>query len=186
VPELPESLTLCSGPVVLRDWRVQDAPVLEAVAGDPEVCRFTSVPWTYTTAAAREWVARQARRRADGDAIVLAVSRGERAPAEGNVNLGRFSESGREAALGYWIVPAARGHGLAVTAARTLCDWGFDKLGLERIELAILPDNAPSQRVAERLGAEREGLRRGSRLVDGRAWDWVIYALTRNSAPRAC
>jgi hypothetical protein len=33
---------------VLRDWRLGDAPALASVSGDPDVCRFTTVPWAYT------------------------------------------------------------------------------------------------------------------------------------------
>jgi len=56
--QLPDSLRLRAPGVVLRDWRADDAPALIAVCGDPAVCRFTSVPWVYTPAAAGDWVAR--------------------------------------------------------------------------------------------------------------------------------
>jgi RimJ/RimL family protein N-acetyltransferase len=58
-----------------------------------------------------------------------------------------------------------------------LCAWAFEQMALTRIELAILPKNAPSHRVAERLGAAREGLRRNSHVAEGRSWDMVIYSL---------
>ena len=38
-------------------------------------------------------------------------------------------------------------------AARALAAWAFKTLALERIVLEIEPDNAPSVRVAEALGA---------------------------------
>jgi len=94
-----------------------------------------------------------------------------------------FTDDGLHAALGYWLVPAARGRGLGLAAARALSRWGFDVLGLSRIELAILPGNHASRRLAQRLGARHEGLRRAAREHDGRAWDMEIHSLSRPPPP---
>jgi len=182
VPVLPESLILRGGKLVLRDWRESDAAALAPVCGDPEVCRFTSVPWTYTLSAARTWVQGLQNCRSVGGGLALAITRDDGEAALGNVNLVRFSADARQAALGYWLVPGARGQGLAVAAAEMLCAWGFEQMNLVRIEFAILPDNAASHRVADHLGAVREGLRRDSHEAGGRKWDMVIYSL---SAPPA-
>lgn len=180
---LPPTLTLRDADLVLRDWRIEDAPALAPVCGDPDVCRFTSVPWRYSQAEAQAWVARVRQARSAGTLLALAIAVAGDAGAVGNVNLVRFSDDGREAALGYWLAPAARGRGLAARAARLLCAWGFEQLGLARIELAILPDNAASKRVAERLGASPEGLRRDSHVADGVRWDMLVYAVAAPQAP---
>lgn len=174
---LPESLTLDGGSIRLRDWRDADAPVLEAVCGEWDVCRFTSVPWTYSLAEATAWVARNRERRSQGVALPLAIVEAVGDEVVGNVNLIRFSDDGTRAELGYWLVPGARGQGLASAAARTLTSWGFEAMGLKEIELAILPENVASQRVAKRLGATPEGLRAESHEAGGRWWDMEIYTL---------
>lgn len=178
MPELPATLTLRDGDLALRDWRADDAPALASVCGDPDVCRFTSVPWVYEPAAARAWVERVERGRADGSVLALAVTLEGKQAVLGNFNLARFDDAAGSAALGYWLAPAARGRGLATRAAHLLCRWGFEQLGLVRVELAILPGNATSERVAERIGARPEGLRRDSHAADGRRWDMLIHALT--------
>lgn len=182
MPALPESLTLRDDGVVLRDWREEDAPSLEPVCGDWEVCQFTSVPWAYSPSEARAWVRRIQERRSSGTGLAMAITRECDDIVVGNVNLVRFSGDGREAALGYWLIPAARRQGLASRAARTLCSWAFHEMRLTRIELAILADNPASHGVAERLGAAREGTRRDSHPAGGRSWDMVIYSL--RPAPR--
>ena len=141
------------------------------------MCRFSTVPWTYTPLAARDWVARQHEAWAAGTKLTLAVTRAGDDVALGNVNLVGFTEDGRQASLGYWLVPAAREHGLALGAARLLSGWAFTELGLVRIEIAILPGNGASRRLAERLGAVPEGIRQGSHQAEGRAWDTAIYTL---------
>jgi RimJ/RimL family protein N-acetyltransferase len=83
----------------------------------------------------------------------------------------------RRAAVGYWLAPHARGRGVATCATRLLARWGFDRLGLERLELTCGPDNVASQRVAERCGFTREGvLRSHLRYKSGRR-DSVVYGL---------
>jgi [ribosomal protein S5]-alanine N-acetyltransferase len=177
---LPQELRLEGERVVLRDWRDEDAPALEPVCGEWDVCGFTSVPTTYSEAEALAWVERQRRKRAAGTVLALAIVGRDDDRALGNVNLAGLAEGSREAAIGYWLVPEARGRGLVTEAASLLIDWAFANLGLERIEFAILPENVASQRVAERLGANSEGLREHShQSTDGRWWTMTIWSLTR-------
>jgi RimJ/RimL family protein N-acetyltransferase len=178
MPTLPSSLRLEGDGIALRDWRPEDAPALEPVCGEWDVCAFTSVPWDYGEAAARAWVERQRAKREAGTVLALAIELPGRELPVGNVNLGGFDDERRQAELGYWLVPEARGRGLVTTAARAIVDHGFETLGLERIELAILPRNRPSHSVAARLGARPEGIRAAAhRDSEGRDWDIAIYAL---------
>ncbi|MBS1676954.1 MAG: GNAT family N-acetyltransferase [Actinobacteria bacterium] len=175
---LPDELRLEGDRVVLRDWRDEDAPALAPVCGEWDVCAFSSVPWSYSEGAALAWIDRQRRKRAAGTVLALAIQTREEERALGNVNLASFSDDGREAAIGYWLAPAARGRGLATAATALLIDWGLGTFGLERVEFAILPGNLPSQRIAERLGAIPEGIREGShRADDGRWWDMAIWSV---------
>jgi RimJ/RimL family protein N-acetyltransferase len=176
---LPSELRLASEAVVLRDWRDADAAALAPVCGEWDVCAFTSVPWDFSAAAALAWIERQRRKRAAGTVLALAIQAPGDDRALGNVNLARLEERDREAELGYWLVPAARGRGLASAAASLLVDWGLHDLGLERVELAILPENLPSRRVAERVGARPEGVRKRSHHADGLWWDMTIWSVGR-------
>jgi [ribosomal protein S5]-alanine N-acetyltransferase len=174
---LPESLTLRNCEVVLRDWCEADEAALEPLFGDPDVARFSSLPPRYSRAAALEHIGRLRAKRAASELLALAVTRDGGAPL-GNVNLVfRFEPDTREAALGYWMSPAARGQGLAVAATTLLCEWGFRELSLTRIELLIDPTNVPSHRVAERLGAVTDGLTRHA-ANDGSVCEMVRYSLS--------
>jgi len=176
---LPGELRLEDDQVVLRDWRDEDAPALEPVCGEWDVCAFTSVPWSYSEAEALGWIERQRDKRAAGTVLALTIQGRDDDRALGNVNLARLDDSGSEAAIGYWLVPEGRGRGLATAAASLLIDWALHEHGLERIEFAILPENLASRRVAERLGATPEGIRERSHEAEGRTWDMTIWPLTR-------
>src|SRR3954467_2546263 len=126
MPGLPDSLTLHDSGVVLRDWRQDDAPALEPVCGDPDVCQFSTVLWTYTPSAAAAWIRRIHDHRSSGTALGLAITREHEDRVLGHVNLVRFSDGGRAAALGYWLPPAPRGQGPAGAGGG-----GVGGLGLE-------------------------------------------------------
>jgi RimJ/RimL family protein N-acetyltransferase len=61
-------------------------------------------------------------------------------------------EGGPQIEIGWRVDPALHGRGYASEAAARVLEVGFDVLGLERIVAVIDPVNAPSRRVAEKLG----------------------------------
>jgi RimJ/RimL family protein N-acetyltransferase len=63
---------------------------------------------------------------------------------------------------------------------RAITRWGFDALGLRRIEWRAEVGNEASRRVAEKAGYEMEGLLRQGLTVHGRRADcWIGSALSR-------
>jgi RimJ/RimL family protein N-acetyltransferase len=78
--------------------------------------------------------------------------------------------------LSYWLLPEARGRGLAFTAVTEMMKIAAD-LGLKSLVLDIEEDNAASLRVAERLGAERRTPTRLTSDRFGEVWTMVVYVL---------
>ncbi len=78
--------------------------------------------------------------------------------------------------LGYWIRSSHRGQGLAGRAARLAARFGFEHLGLVRAEVVIAVGNRASQRVAEKMGATREGILRNRILIREDVQDAVMYS----------
>jgi RimJ/RimL family protein N-acetyltransferase len=66
--------------------------------------------------------------------------------------------------IGYWVVPSARGHGVAPRALVMVSDWALGDLGLHRLELEHSTRNRPSCRVAAKAGYQLEGIKRSSAL----------------------
>jgi ribosomal-protein-serine acetyltransferase len=76
---------------------------------------------------------------------------------------------------GYWLIPSARGKGIATNALRQLIDWAAS-LGMNRAEFIIGVDNRASQAVAMRCGAVSEGVMRSRLRVDGKKIDAMLLA----------
>jgi RimJ/RimL family protein N-acetyltransferase len=78
--------------------------------------------------------------------------------------------------LAYLAGGRGRGRGLVVRAVALVCEWLFER-GVQRIEIRTHPDNADSQRLAERVGFQREGRERRSIWLHGQRCDAVVYSL---------
>lgn len=83
----------------------------------------------------------------------------------------------RRAEVGYWIRSDRTGNGFAAEAVSALVAFGFEDVGLHRIELHCGVDNDRSIRVAEKLGFEREGTMRHALRTTSEWYDAHLYAL---------
>ena len=170
----PPDPPLGDGVVVLRPFVGDDVPELVEALADPEVSRWTTIPFPYTEEHARGWVDRAAELWRKGEAASFAVAE----PASGRLLGGMgLDVEGGIGTFGYWIRDDARGRGLTPAALRLLCRWAVDELRLERLQLMTIPGNASSERVAEKVGFRREGLLRryfdhGGTRVD--VWMWSL------------
>lgn len=64
----------------------------------------------------------------------------------------RATSQPAEVEIGWALAPDRRGHGLATEAARAAIADAWTRTGAERVVAFVEPDNAPSHRLAERLG----------------------------------
>ncbi|QHT61993.1 GNAT family N-acetyltransferase [Paenibacillus lycopersici] len=79
--------------------------------------------------------------------------------------------------LGYRMDEKHRSQGYMTEALSHLIAFAFDRLNLHRIEANIMPRNAPSLKVCERLGFRREGLARDYLRIAGQWEDHVHMVL---------
>jgi RimJ/RimL family protein N-acetyltransferase len=170
---------LVDGTTALRAWRDVDAAALVLACRDPEISRWTRVPDGYGDTDARAFLLYRHDGIAAGTLAPFAIVSADDADDGllGSISLLRFCWRHRRAGVGYWLAREARGHGHATRAVRLICRWGFDALGLERIELQAATGNPASQRVAERAGFRREALLRAYFRAHETQHDMVAFGL---------
>ena len=95
------------------------------------------------------------------------------------VGLDRLRPDGT-ANVGYWVRTSQTRRGIATAAVRLIARFGFEDLGLRRLELLIATDNFASRRVAEKVGARLEGIRSGGDLEH----DSYCFVLARDDVER--
>lgn len=165
-------MELRDGDLVLRPWTEDDVDAIVAGCNDPDVAYWIpTIPHPYTREDALAFIRGEVR----PEHTALAMELEGR--VVGGIGMGLNSQEYR-ATLGYWVAAAARGSGTCTRALRLLSRYALDELRLQRVDLITDPDNIASQRVAEKVGFQREGvLRAHLRHPDGRIRDSVSFSL---------
>ena len=80
--------------------------------------------------------------------------------------------------VGYWIDEARAGRGYMPEAVVLVSRLAFEELHLHRVQISIIPRNAASRRVVEKLGWRDEGIAERYLEINGVWEDHVRYAMT--------
>jgi ribosomal-protein-serine acetyltransferase len=167
--------------VTLRLYELSDASELHAAVHESvnEVSRW--LPWChpdYSLADAAGWIRHTRDGHAQGTMYDFAIidANGRYAGACG---INSINSSERFANLGYWVRTSLVGQGIAPSAVRELVRWTFAHTNLNRLEIVVALGNTRSQRVAEKVGAERDGVLKQRLFLQGKPCDAVMYSLVR-------
>ena len=168
------------GDLTLRTWAFSDAPVFLDAYQDPEIRRWhTRRPSTVEDV--HDWFARYREDWVQERAAHWAVTRG--GDVLGRIALGRWNLGDGNAGCGYWVLPAARGAGVASGALRAVSDWALGDTGFHRLHLDHSIWNEASCRVAEKAGFRLEGTMRSAGVhADGRH-DMHLHARIKGDQP---
>lgn len=157
--------------------------VIDELAADLDVRRFTRFPVTPPPRFAEIWWARLEEGRRSATREAFAVIDSQDADVLGLAWAPRIDRAGRTAELAYLILPAARGRGVATQALNTLTSWGFSELWALRLELLISIHNDASKAVASRCGYVYEGVLRSLFLKDDLRWDAELWSRLPSDPP---
>lgn len=175
--DAPQPVLPATGGLLLRPWEREDAAAYLSAYQDEETRRWhTHRP--STEAQVQEWFAgyRQDWEREKG--CHWAVAR------DGGQVLGRMALRGLDfddgvANVAYWVLPAARGAGVASHALAVLSAWALDVVGFHRLELDHSTRNHVSCRVATKAGYRLEGTKRNAAVHDDGRHDMHLHARVR-------
>ena len=139
--------------LLLRQWQEKDFGPFADYYADPETARFVGgvqdadQAWRRMASLIGHWALR-------GYGYWAVEEKGS-GLFVGSVGLWR-SPGWPELELGYWLVREGQGKGYATEAGAAARDAAFEALGADTLVSYIDPENEPSKRVAERLGARYE------------------------------
>jgi ribosomal-protein-serine acetyltransferase len=95
----------------------------------------------------------------------------------GTIAVNHIIRVNRAANVGYWVRSSWLQRGVATAAVRLAARFAFEEAGLSRLEIACLPDNHASRRVAEKVDAQFEAIARNRIVYRGKALDAALYSL---------
>lgn len=160
---------------VLRPFTEADADAVWGIVQDPEVIRFTFEPSIELARdGLRSWYGSRA---AAPDRLDLAVTDPADGEVLGEVVLYEWDPAARSCTFRTLIGPRGRGRGIGTEATRLVVGYGFEQLGLHRVQLEVYGHNRRALHVYEKVGFVVEGVRREAQWRDGRWVDEVVMGL---------
>ena len=132
----------------------------------------------YSLDEARDWIEKQHELTRQGLAYEFAILDGA-GRYLGGCGVNQVNKANRFANLGYWVRTTAMGRGVAPAAVHLVADQVFRETDLVRLEIVCAVGNVRSQRVAEKVGAVREGVLRRRLAIPSGLSDAVMFSLVR-------
>jgi [ribosomal protein S5]-alanine N-acetyltransferase len=170
--------TLTTKRLTLRPFVLDDAWDVERLAGMREIADTTlNIPHPYPVGAATRWIETHALAWAAGTGVTYAIVETANGKLTGVVSLMQIHREHRRAELGYWIAVDRWNKGFATEASASILDFGFQNLGLHRIESTHFVRNPASGKVMQKLGMTEEGIERDSAVKWDHYESLVRYAI---------
>ncbi len=177
--EFPEMPTLETDRMLLRPIRrPEDEPGLFELFATPEVARFIDTgPFTAMAEAVdlADWMENVFNEKRGLRWVIVLRSR----PGEpiGTCGLHNLRAHNSSAEIGYDLGYPYWGQGLMTEALRPMIDFGFDRLGANRLDAGVTVGNDASARVLEKLGFTEEGTTRAGGYWRGEYHDLRMFGL---------
>lgn len=156
IAALPE-IVLSTARLHLRPFAASDLNAVQEIYHDPVMTQYlyNGAPWD--CARIRLEMTRFLKPHDRPDYAPLAVIERSTGKLIGDAGLMAWSIAGKpEVELSYTIRQDRWGQGYATEAAGAVRDWAYGTLGLTRLVALIRPENAPSIRIALKLGFLRD------------------------------
>jgi RimJ/RimL family protein N-acetyltransferase len=177
---MKERPTIQTDRLVLRPFTLADAPDVQRLAGDRDVAWATlSIPHPYEDGMAEQWISTRQERFERGERVNFAITLRSDKSLIGSIGLG-LNQRDVSAELGYWIGKPYWNNGYCTEAARTVVQYAFEELGLNRVRASNLKRNPASGRVMQKIGMVYEGCLRQDVLKWGVFEDLELYGILKS------
>lgn len=111
-----------------------------------------------------------------GKGIWWAVCSSENKTFYGAGGLNGVCKKHKKAEIGFWLLTEFWGKGIMTEVMPKICDYGFDTLGLHRIEAFVETDNLNCKNAMKKLTFRHEGTMTDCEIKNGKFISLDIYA----------
>jgi RimJ/RimL family protein N-acetyltransferase len=166
--------------VYLRPAERDDIDLFVRWFADAETTRYLGVRAPFSKAMEERWFETMLERQGKGGYhFVICLLANDR--AIGTAGFHHVNEEDGHASFGISIGEKSEwSKGYGTDALRTICDFGFGQLRLERVELDVYDENRRAQRSYEKAGFVVEGTLRHAHYSGGRHHDVVRMSILRD------
>lgn len=161
--------------LTLKPLAIDDSDSLLEIFSDSEVMRYWNTsPWT-TIQDSIDFINESNDSMQRKESLILGVYLKSTGELAGKCMLFSYDKESKRAEIGFGLGRSSWKKGYIREAGEALIQYGFNSLGLRRIEAEIDPDNQSSAKALEKLGFSREGLLRQRWEVNGIVSDSAMY-----------
>lgn len=172
--------TLETDRLILRRMTPSDAEAVFAYASDPEVTRYVVWDTHRSIQDSRAFLELAVQKyKSGGEPDWGIVYKGDHRFV-GTCGFVGWDVDHARAEIGYVLSRKYWGRGLMPEALRAMIAFGFERMGLNRIEARCIAENTASARVMEKVGMTYEGTLRQRELIKGAYRDMKLYAILRS------
>jgi ribosomal-protein-alanine N-acetyltransferase len=162
--------------MVLRELVKTDAASLLSMLSIAEVAKFISPPPT-TPQGFQKFIEWAIREREAGSQMTFGMVPEGCDHAVGLVQVRAIAPKFAVAEWGFAVGSPFWGTGLFLASARTAIDFAFQHTDVNRLEARAAVQNGRGNGALRKLGAEQEGVLRGSLLKDGKYLDQIMWSI---------
>ena len=173
-------IELTDGNIIIRPCRLDDAAVICEGVRETMGEMLKWAPWChpdYSMSDCTSWLSSRSQMWSEGIEYDFVVFDTKDNTFLGGCAIDQINRKHNFANLGYWVRSSCSGQGIATAVVRLISRFGFETLGFTRLELVVAAQNKTSQRVAEKVGAVREGTHRNRHVVRDKIYDSVMFSL---------
>lgn len=163
--------------LLLRKMRPDDAGEIFAYASDPEVTRYMRWETHRTIDDSRAYLDLVAGKYEGGGEPDWGIVYKESGRFIGTCGFTEYSPEHSRIELGYVLAKEFWGRGIMPEAVRAMIRFGFEDLGLNRIEARCIAENVASASVMEKAGMSYEGTLRKREVIKGEYRDMKLYSI---------
>lgn len=171
--------TLLTSRLLLRPFNVSDGPEVQRQAGNIKIAQTTlNVPHPYKEGMAEVWIETHQEAFESKEAMTLAITESDSGQLVGCISLDLMLAH-KKAELGYWIGEEFWGRGYGTEAAKAIVKFGFESLGINKIQARYMAGNEASGKIMRKIGMEQEGYLKEDVVRLGKLTDTVVYGLLK-------
>ena len=166
--------------LLLRKIELDDVDDLFEIFSDPQIT--DSMTWEVNQTkedTLNKFIKVVTKRHEEGQSVDWAIVLKENGKVIGNCAFIDWSNRHSKAEIGYVMNKAYWGKGLATEALNELIRFGFDVIGLNRIEGGCDIDNFGSEKVMLKVGMQYEGTLRKNEFIKGEFRDTKVFAMLK-------
>jgi ribosomal-protein-serine acetyltransferase len=173
-------IKLTDGNIIIRPCQPEDADVICEGVRETMHEMLKWAPWChpdYAISDCKSWLDSRHQMWTEGIEYDFVIFDTKDDTFLGGCAVDQINRKHNFANLGYWVRTSQEGKGIATATVKLISRFGFETLGFTRLEIVAAVQNKASQRVAEKVGAVREGINRNRHVVRDRIYDSVMYSL---------